>query len=69
MPSDKRYFYETHDRLRTHPRDSIDAYNFAQKAQDPQGPHTLRVHQQAMDNRAQARFRLNPLQQLPGLNT
>jgi transposase InsO family protein len=24
----KRYFYETHDRLRTHLRDFVDAYNF-----------------------------------------
>ena len=25
----KRYFYETHDELRTHLRDFVDAYNFA----------------------------------------
>src|ERR1700761_3510934 len=27
----KRYFYETHDQLRTHLRDFVDAYNFARR--------------------------------------
>ena len=27
----KRYFYETHDELRTHLRDFVDAYNFARR--------------------------------------
>jgi hypothetical protein len=32
----KRYFYETHDQLRTHLRDFVDAYNFATRL----SPHT-----------------------------
>ena len=27
----KRYFYDTHDQLRTHLRDFVDAYNFARR--------------------------------------
>ena len=27
----KRYFYETHDQLRAHLRDFVDAYNFARR--------------------------------------
>jgi hypothetical protein len=57
----KRYFSETHDELRTHLRDFVDAYNFARcltpyeficKAWTSQ-PH---------------RFKLNPLPETPGLN-
>jgi hypothetical protein len=33
----KRYFYQTHDELRTHLRDFVDAYNFARR------PKTLRA--------------------------
>ena len=37
----KRYFYETHDQLRVHPQNFVDAYNFARRAK-PSGalPHT-----------------------------
>jgi transposase InsO family protein len=34
----KRYFYQTHDELRVHPRDFVDAYNFARRLK------TLRPH-------------------------
>jgi hypothetical protein len=27
----KRYFYETHDQLRVHPQNFVDAYNFARR--------------------------------------
>jgi hypothetical protein len=37
------------------------------KAQDPQRPYALRVRLQTMDNRTRT-IRLNPLQQMPGLN-
>ena len=38
----KRYFYETHDQLRTHLRDFVDAYNFARRGSRPSkaSPHT-----------------------------
>jgi hypothetical protein len=37
----KRYFYETHDQLRAHLRDFVDAYNFARRLKTLKGltPH------------------------------
>jgi hypothetical protein len=32
-----RYFYETHDQLRTHLRDFVDAYNFARRLKTLRG--------------------------------
>jgi hypothetical protein len=37
----KRYFYKTHDRLRTHLRDFVDAYIFARRLTPSEAsPHT-----------------------------
>ena len=33
----KRYFYETHDLLRAHLRDFVDAYNFARRLKTLKG--------------------------------
>jgi hypothetical protein len=33
----KRYFYETHDELRAHLRDFVDAYNFARRLKTLRG--------------------------------
>ncbi len=44
----KRYFYETHDQLRTHLRDFVDAYNFARRLKT-QRPHPIRVYLQGLD--------------------
>ena len=33
----KRYFYETHDQLRAHLRDFVDAYNFARRLKTLRG--------------------------------
>ena len=33
----KRYFYETHDQLRVHLRDFVDAYNFARRLKTLRG--------------------------------
>ena len=33
----KRYFYNTHDQLRTHLRDFVDAYNFARRLKTLRG--------------------------------
>ena len=33
----KRYFYETHDQLRTHLRDFVNAYNFARRLKTLKG--------------------------------
>ena len=47
----KRYFYETHDQLRTHLRDFVDAYNFGRRLKTLKGLTPLRVRLQTMDNR------------------
>ena len=36
----KRYFYETHDQLRTHLRDFVGAYNFARRLKTLRGLET-----------------------------
>ena len=33
----KRYFYETHDQLRVHPQNFVDAYNFARRLKTLRG--------------------------------
>jgi transposase InsO family protein len=38
----KRYFYETHDELRVHLRDFVDAYNFARRLKTLKGLSPLR---------------------------
>ncbi len=48
----KRYFYETHDQLRTHLRAFVDAYNFARRLKTLTAPLTVRVHLQSLDFRA-----------------
>jgi transposase InsO family protein len=64
----KRYFYETHDQLRTHLRDFVDAYNFARRLKTLRGltPYEFLCKRWTIEPK---RFRLNPLQQLPGLNS
>ena len=37
----KRYFYETHAQLRAHLQNFVDAYNFARRLKNPQGPHPI----------------------------
>ena len=44
----KRYFYETHDQLRTHLRDFADAYNFAKRSKRSE-VSPRRVHPQSLD--------------------
>ena len=45
----KRYFYETHDQLRAHLRDFVDAYNFARRLKTSQRLHPIRVRLQNLD--------------------
>jgi transposase InsO family protein len=63
----KRYFYETHDQLRTHLRDFVDAYNFGRRPKTLNGltPFEFVCKRWTTDPE---RFRLNPLQQMPGPN-
>jgi len=60
-----RYFYESHDQLRTHLRDFVDALQLRQKAQDPQRHDPLRVHLQSMDFPART-IQSQPAPQKPG---
>ena len=64
----KRYFYETHDQLRTHLRDFVDAYNFARRLKTLRGLTPYEFICNAWTSQPQ-RFKISPLQQMPGLNT
>ena len=63
----KRYFYETHDQLRTHLADFVKAYNFARRLKTLKGltPYEFICK---LWTKEPERFILNPLQQMPGLN-
>ena len=63
----KRYFYETHDQLRTHPRDFVEAYNFARRLKTLRGLTPYEFICKAWTSEPH-RFKINPLQQMPGLN-
>ena len=63
----KRYFYETHDQLRVHLRDFVDAYNFARRLKTLRGLTPYEFICKAWTSEPH-RFKLNPLQQTPGLN-
>jgi hypothetical protein len=64
----KRYFYETHDQLRTHLRDFVDAYNFARRLKTLRGFTPYEFICKVWTSEPQ-RFKISPLQQIPGLNT
>jgi transposase InsO family protein len=63
----KRYFYETHDQLRTHLADFVAAYNFARRLKTLKG-HTPYEHICKLWTKEPQRFTLDPLQKMPGLN-
>ena len=62
----KRYFYETHDQLRTHLTDFVTAYNFARRLKTLKGltPYEYICRLWTIEP---LRFKHNPLQQMPGL--
>ena len=62
----KRYFYETHDQLRTHLQNFVDAYNFARRLKTLRGltPYEFICKTWTSDLH---RFKISPLQQMPGL--
>ena len=62
----KRYFYESHDQLRSHLRDFVSAYNFARRLKTLKGLTPYEFVSKAWTSQPQ-RFKLNPLQQMPGL--
>lgn len=63
----KRYFYESHDELRTHLGDFVSAYNFARRLKILKGLTPYEFICKAW-TKEPSRFTLNPLQQMPGLN-
>ena len=63
----KRYFYETHDQLRAHLRDFVDAYNFARRLKTLRGLTPYEFICKTWTSQPQ-RFKISPLHQSPGLN-
>ena len=64
----KRYFYESHDQLRTHLRDFVNGYNFARRLKTLKGLTPYEFICKAWTSQPE-RFNLNPLHESPGLNT
>ncbi len=64
----KRYHYESHDELRQHLADFVAAYNFGRRLKTLKGltPYEFICKQWTTEPE---RFTLNPLHQMPGLNT
>jgi transposase InsO family protein len=64
----KRYYYETHDQLRSHLADFVSAYNFARRLKILRGLTPYEHICQAWTKQPD-RFILDPIHQMPGLNT
>jgi transposase InsO family protein len=64
----KRYHYDNHDQLRSHLSDLLDAYNFARRLKTLSGltpyEYICKIWTSEPD-----RFILNPIHQMPGLNS
>jgi transposase InsO family protein len=64
----KRYFYDSHDQLKEHLADFIAAYNFARRLKTLKGLTPYEYICKIATNEPE-QFRLNPIHQMPGLNT
>ena len=64
----KRYYYENHDQLRQHLADFIAAYNFARRLKTLKGLTPYEYICRIWTSQPK-RFNLNPIHQMPGLNT
>jgi transposase InsO family protein len=64
----KRYHYETHDQLRSHLADFVSAYNFGRRLKTLRGL-TPYEHICQTWTKQPHRFILDPIHQMPGLNT
>jgi len=64
----QRYHYDSHEQLRRHLDDFVNAYNFARRLKRLNGltPYEFICRQWTSEPK---RFKLNPLHQMPGLNT
>ena len=63
----KRFYYETHDQLRTHLADFVTAYNFARRLKTLKGLTPYEYVCKLWTKEPQ-RFTLHPLHHMPGLN-
>jgi transposase InsO family protein len=63
----KRYFYETHDQLRTHLRDFVAAYNFARRLKTLRALSPYEFIFKSLDIPA-IQIQNQPAHQMPGLN-
>jgi hypothetical protein len=64
----KRYHYDTHERLKSHLANFVDAYNFARRLKTLKGLTPYEFIAKAWTKEPK-RFRLDPIHQMPGLNT
>jgi len=64
----KRYHYEDHHQLRRHLDDFVDAYNFGRRLKTLKGRAPYEFICKCCTSQPE-RFTLDPLQQMPGLNT
>ena len=64
----KRFHYDSHDQLRSHLQDFLNAYNFARRLKTPAGLTPSEFLCKTWTSEPQ-RFTLNPIHQMPGLNT
>ncbi len=64
----RRYYYESHDRLRTHLQTFLDAYNFAKRLKALSGLTPFEHICKTWTHQPE-RFRVNPIHHMPGLNT
>ena len=64
----KRFHYDDHDQLRQHLANFISAYNFGRRLKTLKGvtPYEFICKQWTIEPE---RFNLNPIHQMPGLNT
>ncbi|MNL60331.1 Integrase core domain protein [compost metagenome] len=64
----KRYHYDSHDQLERHLADFVSAYNFGRRLKTLKGlnPHEFICKRWTSEPE---RFRLDPIHQMPGLNT
>ncbi len=64
----QRYHYDRHDQLEAHLADFITAYNYARRLKTLKGLTPYEYICKCWTSQPE-RFKFNPLQQMPGLNT
>jgi len=64
----RRFHYDAHDQLRSHLADFVQAYNFAKRLKTFKGLTPYEFICTCWTSQPE-RFTLNPLQQMPGLNS